>query len=60
MEDKTIAQIVEEECNDVAKKICKEYCKYGDQYREDQRKYDDKNPTFFEHCMNCPIIDWIK
>ena len=40
--------------------MCEKYCKYGEQYKKDQEKYDDENPTYFKHCTKCPMNEFYR
>ena len=53
-----LQEIVAEEMQELAEVICEKYCKYGEQYKIDQEKYDDKNPTYLKHCLKCPLINY--
>ena len=53
-----LTDVVSDYMYDLAKTICKEYCKYGEQYKIDQEKYDDENPTYLNICTKCPLIDY--
>ena len=58
MSKKTIIETVQEEMHELAKTMCDNYCKYGQQCYEDQKNYDDDNPTYIEHCSKCPMIQF--
>lgn len=42
----------------MANTMCEQYCKYHEQYKKDQAEFDDKNPTYFNHCVYCPMIQF--
>ena len=55
---KRIIETMEKELFDLAKTMCNQYCKYGEQFEKDQQDYDDENPTYIQHCSKCPMIQF--
>lgn len=58
MKKMPLDKMISKELNSIAREMCDKYCKYGKQFKEDQEKYDDKNPTYFKHCTKCPMLDF--
>ena len=61
---KELWEIVDDELKKTGNRICKQICKYNDQYIKDREKelitgenksYDN---LYEKHCLKCPIIGW--
>ena len=58
MAKKELWEIVDDELQKTAEKICKQCCKYYDQYDKETKTIGSKNETYVKHCLKCPIIGW--